>query len=424
MRVRLPASLRRPPVAVNAALVLLLAGGGVWAWLSVRGDSSAQAGRSTGTRTVAVSRGTVTASVSADGSVQSASTASASFATAGTVTGVSIKVGDRVKKGQLLATVDPAAAQRDLDVAKANRTAAQDALDRAEKAGSDTSSAQNSVTQADLAVDEAQAAVTGTRLTAPMAGTVVAVHGTVGSSSGGSAGSTSGGGSNGGGSNGGGSSGGATGGQQGGNGSSSTGSGSSSGFVEVADLTKLQVTAGFAEADATRLKDGQAATVTWNALEGAQADGKVVAVDPQATTANNVVTYGVTVSVDQLPAGARPGQTVRVTVVTGTARDVLLVNSAAISGSGDRRSATVVTGAGQETRRVAVGLAGDQAYEVTSGLTEGERVVLPTGTTTGSTGGGGFPGGNFPGGNFRGGGGLPGGGGFPGGGTRGGTGTR
>ncbi|MBB5475647.1 efflux RND transporter periplasmic adaptor subunit [Micromonospora parathelypteridis] len=408
MRVRLPAVLRRPPVAVNAVLVLLLAGGGCWAWLSVRGDS-AQAGRPTGTRTVSVSRGTVTATVTADGSVRSASTASASFATAGTVTAISVRVGDVVKKGQLLATVDPAAAQRDLDVAKANLTAARDALDRAEEGGSDTSSAENSVAQAELAVDEAQAGVSGTRLTAPMAGTVVAVNGTVGSSAGGSAGNGSAAGANGG----------SSGGQQGGSTSSSSGSTSSGGFVELADLTKLQVTAGFAEADATKLKDGQAATITWNALQSAQAAGAVVAVDPQATTTNNVVTYGVTVSVTTLPAGAKPGQTVRVSVITGTAKDVLLVNSAAVSGTGDRHTVTVLTETGQESRRVTVGLAGDQAYEVTAGLTEGDRVVLPQGASTGSTGGGLPARGGLPGG-----GGFPGGGGLTGGGARGGNGTR
>ncbi|WCN79003.1 efflux RND transporter periplasmic adaptor subunit [Micromonospora sp. LH3U1] len=404
MRVRLPDVLRRPPVAVNAALVLLLAGGGCWAWLSVRGDS-AEAGRPGGTRTVSVSRGTVTATVAADGSVRSASTASASFATAGTVTAISVRVGDLVKKGQLLATVDPAAAQRDLDVAKANLTAARDALDRAEEGGSDTSSTENSVTQAELAVDEAQAGVSGTRLTAPMAGTVVAVNGTVGSSSGGSASS--------------GATGGSSGGQQGGTGSTGSGSSSTSGFVELADLTKLQVTAGFAEADATKLKDGQAATITWNALQGAVAPGTVVAVDPQASTTNNVATYGVTVSVTKLPIGAKPGQTVRVSVVTGTAQDVLLVNSAAVSGTGDRHTVSVVTETGQESRRVTVGLAGDQAYEITEGLTEGDRVVLPQSSGTGSTGGG-FPGGA----GLPGGGGFPGGGGLNGGGARGGNGTR
>ncbi|MFI2667529.1 efflux RND transporter periplasmic adaptor subunit [Micromonospora carbonacea] len=406
MRARLPAALRRPTVAVNAALTLLLVGGGAWAWLSVRGDASARAGTTGGTRTVQVSRGTVTATVTADGSLESAATATAAFATAGTVTSVAVTVGQKVRKGQLLAEVDPADARRDLKVAQANLDAAEDALDRARDAGSDTATAENEVTQAELAVDEAEAAVEGTRLTAPMAGTVVAVNGTVGGPSGGSSGS----GSSGSGSPG-----------SSGSGSSGAASGASSGFVDLADLSKLQVTAAVAEADATRLKAGQPATVTWNALDGATATGAVRAIDPQATTANGVVTYGVTLGVADLPTGARPGQTVRVAVVTGTAENVLQVNSAAVSGSGDRRIVTVRTDTGQETRRVQVGLAGDRAYEITSGLTEGERVVLPETSTSGSNGGLTGGGGRFPGG-----GGFPGGG-FPAGGQggpRAGTGTR
>ncbi|MEU8026839.1 efflux RND transporter periplasmic adaptor subunit [Micromonospora haikouensis] len=411
MRARLPAALRRPTVAVNAVLTLMLVGGGTWAWLSVRGDASARAGTTGGTRTVQVSRGTVTATVTADGSLESAATATATFATAGTVTSVAVTVGQKVRKGQLLAEVDPADARRDLKVARANLDAAEDALDRARDAGSDTSTAENEVTQAELAVDEAEAAVEGTRLTAPMAGTVVAVNGTVGGPSGGSSGSgSSGSGSSG--SSGSGSSGAASGGSSG---------GTSSGFVDLADLSKLQVTAAVAEADATRLKAGQPATVTWNALDGATATGELRAIDPQATTANGVVTYGVTLDVADLPAGARPGQTVRVAVVTGTAENVLLVNSAAVTGSGDRRIVTVLTDTGQETRRVQVGLAGDRAYEITSGLTEGERVVLPETSTSGTSGGLTGGGGRFPGG-----GGFPGGG-FPAGGQggpRAGTGTR
>ncbi|WFE37372.1 efflux RND transporter periplasmic adaptor subunit [Micromonospora sp. WMMD998] len=394
MRVRLPALLHRPPVAVNAALALLLLGGGYWAWSSVTGDSAAQVEPGRSARSVVVSRGTVTATVTADGSIESATTASAGFVTAGTVTDIRVRVGQTVKKGQLLATVDPAAAERALKLARANLDAAENALDRARAADGDTSSAENAVTQAELAVDEAEAGVAGTRLAAPMAGTVVAVNGTVGSSSGGGSTGNPGGGSPGG-----------SGGQQDA-GTSST----ATGFVDLADLTHLQVSAAVAEADATRLKSGQTATVTWNALSGARAAGKVTAIDPQATTSNNVVTYGVTIGLGELPVGAKPGQTVTVSVVTGTAQDVLLVNSTAVSGSGDRHTVTVVTETGEETRRVQVGLAGNQAYEITSGLAEGERVVLPESSAgTGNTGGGPRGGANLPGGGFPGGG-FPGGG--------------
>jgi macrolide-specific efflux system membrane fusion protein len=403
-------SLRRPSVAINAVLVLALVAGAFWAYEIVSGPDTGNAAAAS-VRSVPVQQGTVTATVTADGSLESASSASASFTTGGTVTSISVRVGDKVTKGQVLAKVDPAAAQRTLAAAQADLDAARDALDRAEDAGSDTSSAQNEVTQAELAVDEAEAAVAGTTLRAPMAGTVVAVNGTLGSSSSGS--STS-------------SSSSSSGGSAPGGGSSSTGSSSSSasasssGFIDLADLGKLQVTAAFAEADATKLKEKQAATVTWNALSGTRQSAKVVAVDPQATTSNNVVTYGVTLSLDKVPTGAKPGQTVSVSVVTGEVSDAVYVNAAAVTTVGNRHTVTVLANGVQEVRAVEIGLEGDQAAQITSGLTPGEQVVITTtSTTTGGTTGG-FPGGGgLPGGLT--GGGAPGGG-FPGGGT--GRGTR
>jgi macrolide-specific efflux system membrane fusion protein len=178
----------------------------------------------------------------------------------------------------------------------------------------------------------------------------------------------------------------------------------------------MQVAASFAEADATSLSDGQVATVTWNALSGTSQSAEVAAIDPSATTSNSVVTYGVTLSLDKVPAGAKVGQTVSVSVTTGSKENVVLVNAAALTTVGNRHTVTVVANGVQETRSVEIGLEGDSATEITSGLTAGEQVVVKTtSTTTGNQqGGGGFPGGGtgFGGGGLTGGG-VPGGGGRP-----------
>ncbi|WP_433790118.1 efflux RND transporter periplasmic adaptor subunit [Actinoplanes sp. CA-252034] len=398
MKVRLS---RHPSLVVNAVIGVVLVAGAYTVYETFSGTDDGATAATASERTVTVQQGTVTKTATADGTLESASTASATFETSGTVTSISVKVGDKVKKGQVLAKVDPAAAQRSLDAAEADLDAAQDALDRAEDAGSDTSDAENQVTEANLAVDEAEAAVEGATLTAPMAGTVTAVNGTLGGSASGSSSSssTSGGGSQSGGS------------------TSSSSSSSSTGFIEIADLTKMQVSAGFAEADATSLKDGQVATVTWNALSGTSQSAKIAAIDPSATTSNSVVTYGVTLTLDAVPAGAKVGQTVSVSVTTGSKENAVLVNAAAITTVGNRHTVTVVTNGVQETRSVEIGLEGDSATEVTSGLTAGEQVVVKTTSTStgGGTqqGGGGFPGGGtgFGGGGLNGGGAAPGGGG-------------
>jgi macrolide-specific efflux system membrane fusion protein len=391
MKVRLS---RHPSLVVNAVIGVVLVAGAITVYetFSSSGDGGTAAVASE--RTVSVQQGTVTKTVTADGTVESASTASASFETSGTVTAISVKVGDKVKKGQVLAKVDPAAAKRALAAAEADLDAANDALDRAQDAGSDTSDAENQVTEAQNSVDDAEAGVDGTVLKAPMAGTVTAVSGTIGSSASGTGSSSS---SSGGGSQGG--------------GSSTSSSTSSTGFVEIADLTRMQVAADFAEADATQLKEKQVATVTWNALSGTAQTAKVTAIDPSGTTSNSVVTYGVTLTLDQVPAGAKVGQTVSVVVTTGSKENVIMVNSAAITTVGNRHTVTVVANGVKETRAVEIGLAGDSATEITSGLTAGEQVTVKTTSTgTGSGTQGGFPGGLT-------GGGVPGGGGNFGGGT-------
>ncbi|WP_173056903.1 efflux RND transporter periplasmic adaptor subunit [Phytohabitans houttuyneae] len=385
MRRSLPRLGLSPALLVNVALALVLAAAATWAYTSFARAEAAETGTGD-SRTVPVAQGTVTATVSASGTVQSASTASASFDTSGTVTEIHVQVGDKVTKGQVLAKVDGTAAQRQLDAAEANLDAAQAALDRAEDADSDTAEAEAEVEQAELDVAEAEDGVAGTTLKAPMAGTVTAVNGTVGSSA---------------------SSSGSSGGSTGGDGSDS----SSSGFVEIADLTRLEVAASVAEADATKLKSGQSGTVTWNALPGAESTASLAAIDPNATSENNVVTYGVTFTLDTLPDGVRAGQSVEVSVTVGQAENVVYVNSAALTSVGTRHTVTVLEGGQRVVRTVEIGLEGDSATEIKSGLTVGEQVVITTSST--STNQGTFPGGGFPGG-----GGLPGGGGFPGGGQR------
>jgi macrolide-specific efflux system membrane fusion protein len=311
----------------------------------------------------------------------------ANFTTSGTVTKIYVKLGQAVSKGQVLARVDPTAANQQLKTAKDNLTAADDSLTRA-KAGGDTSaidSAQLQVDSAQDAVTQAQAAVDGVVLKAPISGTVIAQNGTVGASSGstGGAGSSSGGGAG---------------------GASSTGS-TSSGFIQVADMTKMAVDTDFPEADATKLAAGMPATVTWNALTGATATGKVASIDPTATTTNNLVSYGVVVDLTSLPKGIRIGQSTTVTVTTGTRTDVLAVPTAAVTGNGTTGAVTVLANGVTRRTQVGLGLAGDTFTEITSGLTAGEIVVLPAVNTSGTTTN------QFPGGGFGGVGGIGGGGG-------------
>src|SRR5947209_6773841 len=76
-------------------------------------------------RSAAADRGTVTSVVSGTGSLQPAGRLNVNFKTAGTLTEVDVKVGDKVTTGQVLARLDPSTQQASLAQAQASLASAQ-----------------------------------------------------------------------------------------------------------------------------------------------------------------------------------------------------------------------------------------------------------------------------------------------------------
>ncbi|MFG1702109.1 efflux RND transporter periplasmic adaptor subunit [Nonomuraea sp. M3C6] len=366
----------------NGALAVLLLGGAAFAYAQL---GTGRAAGDTTVRTVTASRGSVTASVSASGAVESSQSRALSFGTTGTVEKIYVKAGEKVGKGDILARLDDDAAQESLSAAKAT-------YDGAVDDGTDTAQLYAAYIKARNAYREAQRTVAATVLKAPFKGTVTAVNGSVGGNSSGSGGNNSG----------------ATSGTGSTAAAQSSGSSSSSGFVELADTGKLQLVGTFTESDVGKLKQGQEATITFDALPGVTATGEVTQIQPVASTSNNVVQYPVTVTFTKVPSQVRLGQTATVEVVTGQAEDVVTVPSTAVSTSGGQTTVTLLRNGTQTRTPVEVGVRGTSLTEIKSGVTEGDQIVPPA-TTTGTTGGANLRfggGGGFPGG----GGGVPGGG--------------
>ncbi|MFJ9784054.1 efflux RND transporter periplasmic adaptor subunit [Amycolatopsis sp. NPDC101161] len=407
---------------INGALVVLLAGAGFGIYQAFSPASNTAQAQ---TRSTPVRRATVTETISAAGTLASSYTGAANFATAGKVTSIDVKVGDVVSAGQKLATVDSTQAAKQLQVAKANLAVAQDSLNTAEDAENtpatgqnsqnsqnSAQSAANSVTsaqakldQAQLDVQTAQQTLDNTTLYAPGAGTVTAVNGAVGQqSSSGSAGSSQS------------SSSSSSGSGQGGQGSSnssaaSSSSSSGSGFITITNMTGLVVNTSVAEIDVSKVKTGQKATVTLNALPDKPIQATVSSINLTPTTSGSVVSYGAQLALTDPPDGLRPGQSASVVITVAEAQNALSVPAAAVTTAGNTNIVTVQQNGQNVTRQVQIGIRGEATVQITSGLTEGENVVLTATAATGTTGGNGRNGGT---------GGFPGGGtgGFPGGGTR------
>ncbi|OIQ76732.1 macrolide export protein MacA [mine drainage metagenome] len=97
--------MRKATLAINGILILALAGGGYYAYTQINPATAAAP-----VRTVTAAIGTVTSSVAASGKVTSPGDIGLVFPNNGTVTSVNVQVGQKVKRGQLLATIDSTAA--------------------------------------------------------------------------------------------------------------------------------------------------------------------------------------------------------------------------------------------------------------------------------------------------------------------------
>jgi membrane fusion protein, macrolide-specific efflux system len=399
-------NMRTRTIVLYSTLAVAVVGAGGLAYGAI--DSSGGSTAKTATRLVSASVGTVSQTVSASGTVQPATSLDLNFTNGGVLTAVNVKAGDKVKEGQVLATIDQAKAKVALEMAQANLAAAQQKLDQAKNPPATpqdpaptvdavaVAQAKAGVNQAALNVSDAQKALEATTLRAPAAGTISAVNFSVGQTVGGGGNSTS-----------------SSSSSSSGNGSSSN---SSKAFATLLDLDHMVVKVGFPEADAGKVAAGQPVSLTIDSLPGERLTGSVASIDTVSTVVSNVVTYNAIVSFDSVPSGVKPGMTANVSVIAASREGVVSVPSGAISTEGGASTVTVRTADGKdETRTVVTGLKGDGTTEITSGLDAGEQVVMSVGVVSSNASRNGTTNQQNRTGTF-GGGGLGGGGGFVGGG--------
>jgi HlyD family secretion protein len=96
------------------------------------------------------------------------------------------------------------------------------------------------------------------------------------------------------------------------------------------DLSHMQILAQVGESDISQIKETQTVEFTVQALAGQTFTGTVKQVRLQSTTTDNVVNYTVVVSVDNTQGKLLPGMTARTNFLTKSADDVLKVANAAL----------------------------------------------------------------------------------------------
>ena len=265
-------------------------------------------------RVAALTRGSLSSTVSATGALKAVTTVQVGTQVSGQVTAIYADFNDRVKKGQLLARVDPTLAQQAVADAQAGVARASAGLQQArgdydrnkplfdrkvitaeEFAGYQykLAAAQADVRSANVALERARRNLAYTEIYAPIDGVVVERNVDVGQ----------------------------------------TVAASFSApqlFLIANDLSKMQILANVDESDIGQIHEGQPVSFTVQSYPDRTFHGTVKQVRLQSTTTENVVNYTAVVEVDNPDGTLLPGMTATVDFETGSAQNALLVPNSAL----------------------------------------------------------------------------------------------
>ena len=101
-------------------------------------------------------------------------------------------------------------------------------------------------------------------------------------------------------------------------------------FTIAQDLTKMQIEVSVSEADIGRVEEGQDVTYTLDGYPDSTFTGKVTQVRLSPTTESNVVTYTVIVDVNNEDLKLKPGMTANVSIITDKSENVLCIPNMAL----------------------------------------------------------------------------------------------
>jgi HlyD family secretion protein len=394
--------------------VLRLLAAAVLAALAAVGCSKDDKANGLQYETAPVERADITAKVSASGTLSALVTVQVGSQVSGRILTIQADFNDRVKKGQVLATIDPQIFKAALEMARANKSAAEgnlvksqvqevdakrqfartnDLFDKgiATQADLDTAEAtykaataqvvalNGQVEQTKAALDQAQVNLDYTTIVSPINGIVISRNVDIGQTV-------------------------------------ASALQAPTLFLIAEDLRKMQVDTSVAEADVGGLKDGMTATFTVDAFPNQRFAGAIRQIRNAATTVQNVVTYDAVIDVANPDLKFKPGMTANVTIISAHKESALRIPNAALrfrpppgsmgKGAGEPGSGSARASAGDRpTRgrpdgdaapadqrvvwalkdglpqpvRIRIGITDGTYTEVLEGkLAEGDRVIINT----------------------------------------------
>ena len=331
-----------------------------------------------------VKRTTIDKNVLATGSVRASQRTEVGAQVSGKIISLNVKLGQAVKKGDLIAEIDASnqsnslstaeaslasyqaklkSAQVALEVAQSNYTRLSKLYKSDSASLSDLETAKNTLASAKATVDEvksqiqtAQISVNDaktnlnyTQIISPMDGIIVSVPVSVGQTV--------------------------------------NSNQTSPTIVQVADLSKMLIKLEISEGDIAQVQEGQEIRFTTLAEPNRAYQSKIDTVDPALTTLtdNNyteesgnteAIYYYANALVDNADNRLRIGMTVQGQVNIAKRENVLVVPTSTLKKKGDKTTIQVLNNNQVEEKEIQTGLSDSQYTEVISGINEGEQVVV------------------------------------------------
>ena len=279
-------------------------------------------------RTERVSNGDIVSTVTATGTVNAVTTVLVGTQVSGTIKDIYVDFNSHVKKGQVIAQIDPATFEAQVEQARANLLSARANLEKAvaalldakrtmgrnrelysqnmvaksemdtsetnyESAKAQVSVAKAQISQAEAALRLSEINLRFTKIVSPVDGTVVSRNVDVGQTV--------------------------------------AASFQTPTLFNIAqDLTKMQIDTSVAEADIGRILVDQSVEFTVDAYPEITFKGKVSEIRNAPIVVQNVVTYNVVVKVDNRELKLKPGMTANVSVIVSEKKGVLKIPNAAL----------------------------------------------------------------------------------------------
>ncbi len=343
-------------------------------------------------RTEPITRGDIEQAVTATGTVNAVTTVQVGTQVSGTIKTLYVDFNSRVKKGQLIAQIDPSTFQSQVQQAQANLLSAQASLEKAQTALANdkktfernkelfsknliaqsdldtaetnyqsdiaqVNSAKAQIEQAKASLDYAKQNLAYTKILSPVDGIVISRNVDVGQTV-------------------------------------AASFQTPTLFTIAQDLTKMQIDTNVAESDIGVVKTGQEVDFTVDAYPDTTFEGKVWQIRTAPITVQNVVTYDVVIQVSNKDFKLMPGMTANVSIVIQKKSDVLRLTNAALrfrmserpagsvaasAGRGEKKGPAVWVLENGKPRRMIItpGISDGTYTEIVSGdLKEGQLVIV------------------------------------------------